>query len=523
MVNCINNACWRALENSLTPLPKEANCCSRLFHHLSASLYFPAALVTGAVQLAWNLVSLPFSCCCRSKLPHPDEDFTSVLKDSRQWELLGDIEAKTTLGQKNPDFLIGTATCTYQDSGSHHCPDSQWARWEQSCITDLANRSGRASNLYGLYKTPTGRAEVIDRLQKLGVNAYRFNIEWSQVEPKQGTFNEEALEPYLALCRDLKAAGIEPVVTLHHFSEPVWFHDKGSFEKEENIPHFARFAEFVFDRLSREKLTSHICTINEPAIEAFSRYVRGAFSPGYKMRFSRAGHFIKGALKAHNVVYRRLKAINENVKVGIVHQRLKFEASNTLTYPVVRTLNQLVNDCVIDCFKNDRFELKIPFSCHIVEPLKIETDFVGVQCYVRPVIGFTGSTSYHEPMTNMPFREDPEAIYEAIVEVFEAAKVPIMVTENGISTDDEEQRARYMARALYATERAGEEIGEENLLGYLQWCFTNNFEWDMGMHPQSFGAYNVENGLISRKPREGMAPFIRVANAWKRAQSSAAA
>lgn len=229
---------------------------------------------------------------------------------------------------------------------------------------------------------------------------------------------------------------------------------------------------------------------------------------------------MKIALKAHNIVYDALKKIESKVQIGMVHQRLSFVAANPLLSPVTKYLSRLVNEVSLNYFRTGNFELKIPFLCNIVEKgEKPKADFVALQYYTRPLIGLTGSTSFYEPMTGMPFREDPEGLYEAILEVHDAFDAPIIITENGISTVDDAQRSRYMIRALYAAQRAQKAIGEKNLIGYYVWSFCDNAEWDMGLDPQRFGAFALEkiNGKrrLAKEPKPGMDSFIRVAKAWK--------
>lgn len=443
-----------------------------------------------------------------------DVDFSRICRDSRNWSELGTLEEKIALSDLD---LFGVATCTYQDSGLKNCPDSQWAMWETVCLPK-ENRSEQSANLFTLYTTQAGRNQVIQRLNKLGVNSYRFSIEWSQIEPEEGVFLEERLQVYVELCKALRQAKITPMVTLHHFSEPLWFHNKGSFEIESNIPYFVRFSEYVYQALTQEYenglLVDLFCTINEPSVDAFSRFIRGAYSPGLIMNWERAGLFLKGALKGHNAVYCALKQQKNSSKtqIGFSHQRLAFEATNLLISPVVEYLTYLINDVILNCFRTDTFKFYIPLFCSFSEPLTLHSDFIGLQYYVRPVIGFTGSTSYYEPMTLMPFREDPEGIYEAILEVSKASKLPIIITENGISTKNPEQRRRYLERALYAISKAREDLGKESVLGYYGWCFCRNGEWELGMAPQDFGFYELSNdGILSEDPREGIEPFINVA------------
>ena len=504
----------KGLEDSFSPLPRHSNQY-RVFHHSRSIVYIPLSVVAVGMGIIETIFSYATSFLFKKNRSDPLSDFTAITEDSRNWERI-----KNTDVRFDPSFFFGAATCTYQDSGEVHCPDSQWKGWEEKQVPK-DNRSGRSADLFTLYQTKKGRATLIDRLHKLGLNSYRFSIEWSHIQPQQGVFIQENLAIYVALCKALRDAGISPMVTLHHFSEPEWFHQLGSFENPENMRFFIQFCEEVFPALTQryenKPLVEYICTINEPNIEALSRYVLGSFSPGYKIRFAKAGQFLHNALKAHCAVYDLLKKMNPHVKIGIVHQRLSMIPTNLLVAPVTHYLNRLVNETVLHFFKTKTFQFKIPFCCHLYDQtLTPKADFVGLQYYTRPVIGLLGSTSYHEPMTLMPFREDPEGLYKAILEVYDAFKIPVIITENGISTNDETQRGRYMQRALYATYRALEKIGKENLLGYYVWSFCENSEWERGRNPQRFGVYALDHkGNLTEEPKEGITPFIRTAKASK--------
>lgn len=441
------------------------------------------------------------------------KEFCEVLDDSRKWESITDLSVTFDAG-----FLIGVATCTYQDSGAFYCPDSQWVEWENKSLPE-ENRSEKSAGLFALYQTKEGRAILIDRLQKLRVNAYRFSIEWSHIQPEKDNWDDLKLQVYVELCKELRDSGIQPMITLHHFSEPKWFHLLGSFEKEENIFYFVEFSEKVFKFLIQDykgkPLVEYFCTINEPGIEAFSRYVRGSFSPGYRLRFIRAGQFLKNMLKAHCVTYKTLKPICPNVQIGITHQRLVLVGTHPIIDWFLHYINLLVNETILQLFKTGVFDYNIPF-CSLREEMHPQTDFIGLQYYTVALIGWTGSTSYYEKMTEMPFREYPEGLYPAILEAYRSFRVPIFITENGISTHDEGQRFRYIERALYATHLAQQIIGVKNVLGYFLWSFCDNFEWDMGMHPQAFGAYQLNaDGSLADDPKNGVLPLIQIAQAKK--------
>ena len=176
------------------------------------------------------------------------------------------------------------------------------------------------------------------------------------------------------------------------------------------------FSEFI-QSYRGKPLVEHFCTINEPAIDAFSRFIRGAFSPGIFLNFKRAADYLKGALKAHCAVYQALKEGSpKSVQIGIVHQYLKFVPTNFLLSPITSCLTRFVNDVSLHFFSTGKFEFKMLFVTVTDSKTPVpKTDFVGVQYYARAVIGLLGPTGYNVPMTQMPFCEDPEGLFEAIV------------------------------------------------------------------------------------------------------------
>ena len=248
-------------------------------------------------------------------------------------------------------FLWGSGISEYQVSGAARCPQSNWADWERK---GRAPASGAACDHWLHYK------QDIQLLHQLGVKAFRFTIEWSVVEPQEGSFDYAVLARYQQFCDELIAAGIQPVITLHHFVHPLWFEQKGAFEKAENIHYFVRYAQEIF-RLFHNKILLW-CTINEPAIYAFQAYVRGLFPPGKFLRFQQAGTLLCNLLRAHVAVYYALKKMEggDSAQIGIIHEGLRFSNHNRWnfsTHIAARELNKLISESTLNFFLHGSFDL----------------------------------------------------------------------------------------------------------------------------------------------------------------------
>jgi len=432
----------------------------------------------------------------------------------------------TTKIQFPADFIFGTAVSEYQTSGAHTCRHSNWAHWEKKAALPSSDAACKSWDDY---------AKDIACLKELGVNAYRFSVDWSKIEPQQGVINEDALAHYEQLCDELIANGIKPIVTLHHFVHPQWFERLGAFEKSKNIKHFVNFCVLVFNRL-KDKVALW-GTINEPGIYVFQGYVRGCFPPG-KTGFSGmrlASKVLKNMLNAHVAVYHAIKNLpgGDKAQIGIVHQYLTFEQFHDgwspvkalIEYSICSTLTSFIRDTIIEYFNTGTYHFYIPGVVNYKDTKNAykrihSLDYIGLNYYshvfLRVHHRFTdmihpGYRTYDIP-TTMPFAVYAEGLYRAIKHMAQL-NVPIYITENGAPTADDACKDIWLRRYLYAVSKA---IADGYPVhGYCYWSLLDNYEWDMG-YTQKFGLYHVDFKTQQRTLCPGAQWFVDVIKQHKK-------
>ncbi|HRN78199.1 MAG TPA: family 1 glycosylhydrolase [Candidatus Dependentiae bacterium] len=420
--------------------------------------------------------------------------------------------------------LCGVSMSEYQNSGAINCPDSNWAHWEaQGTINgyptiDGNQTSGIACDFWNNYKND------IQLIKELGCNALRLSVEWSIIEPQKGKFNQAAMDHYKDVCNELIANGITPMITLHHFTHPQWFEERGGFEREENIRYFVRFCERIFMHLQDQvKLW---CTINEIGPYAFQGYIHGAFPPG-KHNIYTAATVMKHMLIAHVDVYNTLKALpgGKDTQIGIVHQYLSFESHSyisVLEHIPSLFMNYVFNDAIVHFLKTGELFPRIPLLRRTIVDAPDAYDFIGLNFYSRVVlksnifdklINCDFSTKDivapacldGEIMTDMEYPIYPEGLYIALKEMAQLGK-PIYVTENGVPDGNDDRRPLYIKRYLYALSQAIKE--GVDVRGYFYWSLMDNFEWDRGYN-KKFGLYEADFTTQKRSLRPGAQCYQR--------------
>ncbi len=400
-------------------------------------------------------------------------------------------------------FLWGAATSAHQVEGGTH---NQWTVWELENAKSKAAQanyhledldswqriqadakdpnayvSSRATNHYERY------SEDFDLLQKMNMNAFRFSVEWSRVEPEQGAWNVEAVEHYKQYVGELKKRGIEPVVTLFHFTLPVWFAALGGFEKRRNIQYFVRFV----DKMTRELGTSvkTIITINEPEVYAYESYLAGNWPPNVTSK--RTFHKVLGNLaRAHNQAADVIHGINRRYKVSIAKNSCYFYAGDDAWL-------SRKSAGIMQYFQDDYFLKKVVKKC----------DFIGINFYFsNRVYGYRVHSPEYK-VSDMGWDLSPADIQHALERLYEKYHLPMLITENGIADARDEYRKWWITQTLIGMQKAMD--NGVHLEGYLHWSLLDNFEWDKGRWPR-FGLVEVDYKTLQRTLRPSAAWFGKI-------------
>jgi beta-glucosidase len=399
------------------------------------------------------------------------------------------------------DFLWGTATSAHQVEGGNVWNDS-WLL-EQVPGTHYAEPSGDACDHYHRY--PDDIALVAD----LGLNAYRFSLEWSRIEPEDGAFSTAALDHYRRMLAACHEHGLTPILTFHHFTTPRFVSADGGWGEQRTAERFARFCERAMRHLG--DLVPYACTINEPNLGTLLHDVLRIPDP----RGSAAWSAAAAALQTTPERFAPLQScVGERAReVARMAHRLAFEAIKG-----VRAETQTGLTVVMSAWDaapgGERALAQLRERAEDAWLQGLEGDFVGVQCYSGHRIGPDGplEPAAGTERTQMGYPFQPEALEHAIRRAAELTALPVIVTENGVATADDTRRSAFVERALRGVEaciRDGVDVR-----GYVYWSLFDNFEWVFGYRP-AFGLVGVDRATQVRsvKPSARRLGEIAQANA----------
>jgi len=387
-------------------------------------------------------------------------------------------------------FLWGTATAAQQVEGRND--NNTWAAWEaQEGRIQGGDRAGLACDWWG------GRwREDFDRASTAGQNAHRLSIEWSRIQPAPDMWDEEALDRYRQMLIGLQERKMTPMVTLHHFSEPIWVADIGGWENPAIIDLFGGFV-----RKSVQALMPYCrlwVPINEPNVFALSAYVAGLFPPG-KKDLKLALMVLRHLVGAHARAYHVIHELQPEARVGTsIHYR-GFTPATWLGVDrlAANAYNRVFNDLFPQAVTDGQFDL--PFKKDQIPEAAGTQDFLGINYYTSSHVRFDllapkdlfAHLSYPEgaALSETGFiANTPQGMIDAVLwgEQFGA---PMIITENGVDDSDDVLRPQYLLEHLHALWRVMND--NHPVEGYFHWTLVDNFEWERGWS-QRFGLWGLD-------------------------------
>ena len=394
-------------------------------------------------------------------------------------------------------FLWGTATAAHQVEGNN--TNNNWWKWEQEGHT--VHKSGLACDWWG------GRwKEDLDRAAESGQNAHRLSVEWSRIQPAPDRWDEVALEHYRAILRGLRNRNMAAMVTLHHFTDPLWLSEMGGWETGAVVPLFEKFVQKTVEVL--KEYCTLWCTINEPNVYALEAYVDGKFPPG-QSNVVRAFRVEANLLRGHAAAYRAIHAVQPEARVGFAHHHRPMMPRYSW-FPLDVLERNIQFSAINMAFPSGIRSgvMRTPLGNTRIPEAKGTQDFLGLNYYSQDTVAFDllrpselfgrryypkGSDIAEGGMNaNLP-----EGLFNSIKWALQF-NVPILITENGIEDAKDSLRPRYMAGHIHQLWRAVNYNWP--VRGYFWWSLVDNFEWERGW-TQRFGLWELDVETQARRKR----------------------
>lgn len=387
-----------------------------------------------------------------------------------------------------PDhFFWGASTAAHQVEGNNY---NQWSRWELENAKGLAQTAHQRLSWLPSWRVFREQAESPDNYisgkgvdhynrykedfaitKQLNMNAFRFTIEWSRLEPEEGVWDEKELAHYKEYIRELRQQKLEPFLNIWHWTVPVWFADKGGFEKRANLRYFDRLIQKVADELIDD--IEYILVLNEPNVYASFSYLTGEWVPEKKSLYQFLSVYWNLTV-AQKRAYSILKSKKESLNVGIAAQLGNIQSKRP------HSPQDNISTKLMRYFWNWWF----------LNRIKRHQDFIGINYYFTDYYkGLGKKQNPTMPVSDLGWYMEPEGIYPLLVRAWARYKKPIFITENGLADSQDEYRRWWIEESIVAMERALSE--GVDLRGYFHWSLLDNFEWKYGWWPQ-FGLVHVD-------------------------------
>ncbi len=405
-------------------------------------------------------------------------------------------------------FLWGTATAAHQVEGQNQ--NNTWSAWEQEDGRIVeGHQSGLACDWWG------GRwREDFDRAAAAHQNAHRLSIAWSRIQPEADRWDEHALDRYRKMLVGLKERKMTPMVTLHHFSEPLWVAELGGWENPDIVDLFGAFVRKAVEALM--PYCDYWVTINEPNVFAFQAYIEGTFPPG-KHDLKTALLVMENMVRAHARAYEIIHDLQPKAQVGIsLHYRGFHPATWVpMDHWAARIFDKIFNLSFPRALKDGVFDVILRRQ-RVPEAAGTQ-DFLGLNYYACDTVRFDLLASkdmfvrrYYPGdalLSETGFiANQPEGMH-ACVRWGSQFDVPMLITENGVEDSQDNFRPRYLAEHLHALWLAVNQ--NYPVKGYFHWSLVDNFEWERGW-TQRFGLWGLDIETQARIRRPSVDLFAEI-------------
>ena len=383
-------------------------------------------------------------------------------------------------------FIFGASTSGGQTEGNHN---SDWSQFEKRNAESLSQNpqkrdfgngrlQKRARELLipelsdpDNYRSGNGIGwregryiEDLDIAQDLGLEAIRFSLERSFIEPQEGVINNDAIAHYKKFIEECNRRGIIPMTTLFHFTNPKWISEKGGWERKEIVENFSNYSERLLKLLDTE--FPYIIAINEPELYSYLAYIKGEFPPE-KQNIYKFATVRKNLIECNKVMYEKLKNQYPTSQISTALNLIDVEAKTK------KPTDQLIVSVI------DKVQKSL-FAPQIIE----YADFISLNHYFHNIFsgsittGGNFSNSYTEKRSDLGWYLNPESIYHTLKYLHEQYRRPIFITENGLADKNDIYRSWYIEEILKYVKKAMDE--GVDIRGYLYWSLTDNFEWNKG-------------------------------------------
>lgn len=404
------------------------------------------------------------------------------------------------------NLLLGVATAATHIEGGEVA--SNWYRWSE--LGKIKDGSHSKVACDHLNRVP-GDVELVSNL---GCHTYRLGLEWARIEPEEGKFSKEGIQIYRHELMLLKAKGIVPLVTLWHFSNPLWMEDDGGWTNPKAIQRFLTFTSFVLNELG--DLVDDWITINEPNVYLFYAYVEGIWPPGKKGNllafFKGANHLAQAHLAAYELIHQKLN--RAEVKVGVAHHLRIFDPVDNrwLTKTAIRLTEHVFQNMFLEAMTIGKSSWPLSGKGQIGK----KADFVGINYYSRDLIRgvwnpaalFAERTiNPNAPVNDLGWEIYPEGLFRICKSVYDRYQLPIFITENGTCDAADAFRSQFVEDHLLLVQRAIQ--ADIPIERYYHWSLLDNFEWTEG-NSARFGLYHTNYETQERTLRKSGEYFREV-------------